>query len=129
MSFQAYVWAMGVASLMAWLGWVVVLFRVDPTETGAIGLLLFYVTLFAGLSGTFAVGGVLYRIFVLKRQQLVMREVRISFRHAVMVALVAALSLALSAQAWLSWWNMLGIVCLASFIEYVFVTIEESKRI
>lgn len=128
MSFPAYVWTMGVTSFVAWAAWVLVLFRVDPSESGALGLFLFYVTLFGGLVGTVAVGGVLYRVLVLKRHQLVMREARISFRHALMLSFVAVGSLALSAQALLTWWNVLGLCLSVGVIEYIFVSMEESRR-
>lgn len=119
---------MGTGSVAAWLGWIMVLVRVDPIETGALGLLLFYVTLLAALVGTLSVGGVLYRLFVLKRQHVVMREARISFRHGLMLSSVAVISLALSAQSLLTWWNLLGLLCIVAVAEYIFVTMEESRR-
>lgn len=128
MTFSAYLWTIGATSLLAWFGWLLVLFRVDPGETGALGLGLFYVTLFAGLVGTIAVAGVLYRVLVLKRHELVMREVRISFRHALMLSFVAVGSLALSAQNFLTSWNLFGLFLLIGFIEYLFVSMEESRR-
>ncbi len=128
MTFSTYLFTMGGTTLLAWLGWLVVLFRLDPIETGIIGLLLFYITLFAALVGTIAVAGVLYRVLVLKRQQIVMREVRISFRHGVMLAFVAVATLALSAQNLLVWWNMVGLFTVLCVVEYVFVAMEESRR-
>lgn len=128
MSFQTYLWTMAITSVLAWAGWVMVLFRVDPSETGIVGLFLFYVTLFAGLVGTLAVGGVLYRVYFLKRHQVVMREARISFRHSLFLSFVAVASLTLSAQALLTWWNMLGLFTLVGVVEYVFVAMEESRR-
>jgi hypothetical protein len=97
-------------------------------ETGIPGLFLFYITLFAALMGTIAVVGVLYRVLVLKRQEIVMREVRISFRHSIMLAFVAVATLALSAQNVLVWWNILGLFAVLGVVEYVFVAMEESRR-
>ncbi len=128
MSFAVYLRIMALTSLLAWLGWIMVLLRVDPIETGALGLFLFYVTLFAALLGTVAVLGALYRIFVLKRQHIIMREARSAFRHGLLLSLVAVVSLALSAQALCTWWNMLGLLILIGSIEYLFVSMEESRR-
>ena len=128
MTFQSYLWAMGGASLAAWVGWLVVVWRVNPAETGFLGLGLFYITLFASLVGTFAVAGVLYRVLFLKREQIIMREVRITFRHGLMLAFVAVASLALSAQSLLTWWNILGLFACIGLIEYVFVSMEENRR-
>ncbi len=128
MTFPVYLWTMGGTTLLAWLGWLTVLFRLDPAETGLIGLFLFYITLFAALVGSIAVGGVLYRVLFLKRQQIVMREVRISFRHGIMLAFVAVATLALSAQNLLIWWNVLGLFAVLGVVEYVFVSMEEGRR-
>ncbi len=128
MTFPMYLWSMGGTTLLAWVGWLTVLFRLDPGETGIMGLVLFYITLFAALVGSIAVGGVLYRVLFLKRQQIVMREVRISFRHGIMLAFVAVATLALSAQNLLIWWNVLGLFAVLGVIEYVFVSMEESRR-
>lgn len=128
MTFSVYLWTMAATTLLAWVGWLVVLFRLDPVETGIPGLFLFYITLFAALMGTIAVVGVLYRVLVLKRQEIVMREVRISFRHSIMLAFVAVATLALSAQNVLVWWNILGLFAVLGVVEYVFVAMEESRR-
>ncbi len=115
-------------SLVAWFGWFLVLERVDPQETGAVGLALFYITLFAALFGTVSVMGALYRVFCLKRKGLVMREARISFRHGILLSLVAVSSLALSAQGMLTWLNILAIFTCISVVEYLFVSMEEHRR-
>ncbi len=115
-------------TLLAWMGWVLVLFRIDPQESGLPGLALFYLTLFVSLVGTLATFGVLYRVHLLKRRELLSREVKISFRHGVMLSLVAVISLALSAQALLFWWNFLALIIFVAAIEYGFLLVNESRR-
>ncbi len=115
--------------MLAWITWALVLFRMDPGEAGLIGFLLFYVTLFASLVGTLAVGGVLYRVLKLKRHHLIIREVRIAFRHGIILSLAGVVSLALSAQNLLTWWNLFGVFFIIGLIEYLFVLMEESRRV
>lgn len=119
---------MGLATALAWAGWIFVIFMIDPEEAGLAGLLLFYVTLFASLIGTLTIAGIAYRIRVLKRQQVVSREVKIAVRHAIMFALVSVVSLALSAQGSLTWWNLFALMAGVSVVEYVFLIIQESHR-
>ena len=128
MHFKMYLWFMGAGTLLAWIGWLLVLFNIDQQEAGFLGLALFYLTLFVALIGTLATVGVLYRVKLLKRKELLSREVKISFRHGVMLSLVAVISLALSAQALLFWWNFIALIILVSAIEYGFLLVHESRR-
>lgn len=89
---------------------------------------MFYVTLFVSLIGTFAMLGVYYRVGWLKRRQVMSREVRIAFRHGLMLSFVAVLSLALSAAALLTWWNMLLMIAFIGVVEYGFLLVQESRR-
>ncbi len=69
MSLKDFLLLMGVATALAWGSWIYVLFQVDPHETGLMGFVLFYVTLFASLVGTMAILGSVYRVVLRKRQQ------------------------------------------------------------
>lgn len=113
---------------LAWASWVAVLWNVNPDEAGIPGFVLFYLTLCVALIGTFSVLGVVYRVHVLKRQHVVSREVRIAFRHAILLASMAVSSLALSTYGWLKWWVFLLLLALVGVIEYAALTIQESKR-
>lgn len=128
MNFRAYLWTMTLITIVAWGGWAYVLWSVNPAEAGWLGLILFYITLFAALIGTFAVSGSLYRVLILKHKEVISREVRITFRHAVMVSLIGIVCLALSAKEMLHYWVLLGLVTAAGVIEYVFLLMQESRR-
>lgn len=128
MSFRNYLCLMIIGTIIAWIGWVFVLWRIDPQEADVLGLALFYLTLFVALVGTLATIGILYRIKFLKRKDLLSREVKISFRHGVMMSLVGVIALALSAQELLFWWNFLALIVLVAAIEYGFLLVNESRR-
>ena len=104
------------------------LFTVDPQEAGVIGAILFYITLFVALVGTMMAMGLLYRVILRKRQPVMAREVKISFRHSLMLSLMAMISLILSATGLLFWWNFLALVIVALAIEYGFLLVNESRR-
>ncbi len=128
MDLTVFLWTMGAGTILALVACILVLFRVDPDEAGIVGHILFYLTLFATLAGTFCILGTVVRVHFGKHGHLVSRIVKISFRHALMLAFVCVVSLALSAISWLRWWNvLLQFVCMAS-IEYVFLIVQDSQR-
>ncbi len=128
MSFRGYLVLMGLSTVIAWLGWVIVLFNIDPFASGAVGFVLFYITLWAGLIGTLTIAGLLYRVYALRRGDLVIREVRVSFRHALLLSLVSIIALILSAQGWFSWWVLVVLIVVAGVIEYISLVVQQSRR-
>lgn len=119
---------MSLATVAAWGGWVFVLFRVDPYEAGMLGLILFYLTLFIASVGTWSVLIVVFRTVFLKRNEVLIREARIAFRHSIMLSLVGAGGLWLAAQSSLRWWHLLLALVLLGGLEYVFLLLQEGKR-
>lgn len=128
MTFRMYLFFMSIATLLSWGAWVLVLYTTNPNDAGAGGFFVFYVTLAMGLIGLLTLMGMAYRILFLRRTAVMAREVRISFRHAVFLSIVAVGALALSAQGWLSWWVLLLSLILMSIVEYLFLLREEARR-
>lgn len=128
MSFAAFLWLMGGTSLVALGGWLYVLAFVDPLESGWLGLVLFYVTLYAACIGIFSMIGLLFRVQFRGRHDVMSREVKIAVRHAVMFATVFVVSLALSAKNLLTWWNLAALFAVVGLIEYAFLLVQESRR-
>jgi hypothetical protein len=128
MDFSAYIRLMALATVLAWLSWVFVLFRIDPTEAGFASIILFYSTLFLAFVGSFATLGTLFRSRIQKGGQVLSRDVRIAFRHAVLVSMAGLLCLFLAAEHLLTWWNFLGLFIAVGCLEYVFLVVQEGKR-
>lgn len=93
-----------------------------------VGFAMFYLTLFMGMIGVLTLLGMAYRVLLLKRRDVILREVRVAFRHAVLLSLVAIISLALSGQEMLKWWVVMVMVVVMSGVEYLFLIGEESRR-
>ncbi len=119
---------MSVATALAAGAWLFVLWSVNPFEASAAGFVMFYLTLLMSLVGLLTIAGVGYRVLILRRTDVVSREVRISFRHAVFLSLIAVIALALSAAGWLRWWTIIGLIAIVSVVEYVFLVKEEARR-
>ncbi|MFA5185325.1 MAG: hypothetical protein WC551_02470 [Patescibacteria group bacterium] len=128
MSFRTYIYLMAIGTLMAWVGWGIVVLNVNPVESGALGFGMFYLTLLMGLLGIITLFELLIRLYALKRRDVVIREVKVSFRHAVWLSLVSILSLVFSSQGWLSWWVLIVFIVVAAVLEYVSLIIQHSRR-
>lgn len=128
MSFRVYLAIMAAATLCSWGAWVFVMFNTNPDESSALGFVLFYVTLFMGVVGLLTLVGTVYRVYVLKRNEALFRDVRISFRHAVLMGLIAVVTLALTSRAQFRWWTIPALVVGVTLVEYLFLVREEGKR-
>ncbi|MBP9864559.1 hypothetical protein KBC54_03880 [Patescibacteria group bacterium] len=128
MSFRAYLLFMGVSTIIAWLAWVVLLLNIDPTQASLFVFIIFYFTLAVGLIGTISLLSMAYRVLVVKQHDLIIRQVRVAFRHAVLLSSLAVISLALSASGLFHWWVLVVLIVGASMIEYVSLLIQSSRR-
>ncbi len=119
---------MSAGTILAWGAWLAVLFNVNPSEAGWVGHGAFFLTLFLALVGTLGLLGTLMRVHVLKRAQVILREVNIAVRHAILLSAMMVFSLFLSVTGWFTWWSFLILlVCMVVF-EYIALMIQESKR-
>jgi len=121
MSFRSYLILMSIASVAAWIAWAVVLHGVDPSLSGQMGYILFYLTLSIALFGTISVFGVLVRLWK-DRTAIAVRVTMQAFRQALLLTALFIGSLVLFSQGWFRWWTMLLVVIIVSFIELAFVS-------
>ena len=128
MPLKTYLYLMGIGTAISWAGWILVILTIDPNEAGALSLILFYLTFFVSLVGTLSVLGVVFRVRWRKSNELLSREVKISFRHAVMLSAVAIASLALAAFELLTWWNFLALFVGVGVVEYLFLLTQQGRR-
>lgn len=128
MSFRGYLIALAIGTFSSFGAWIYVMSSVVPDEATAMDFVLFYLTLSMGLVGILAILGVLYRVLVLRRRDVVSREVKVSFRHAVLLTGVAVLSLVLSKQGSFRWWTPFVLILVACIFEYVSLIVQRSHR-
>ena len=125
MTLKKYLFLMTLATLLCWSAFVLVLIFVNPYQTGWLGHLFFYLSLFLSLVGVFSIIGFLVR-YLVARNDFAYNQVKIAFRQALMFALLLVAILILQAFRLLVWWNMLLLILLLAGIEYFFV-VAESK--
>lgn len=122
MTLRQYLAIMALGTALAWSAVVLMVTMIDPTETQAVVIGAFYFSLLLALTGTFSVMGFISRISLLGKRLNVSRQVAVSFRQAVMLAIVATTALFLQSQAIFRWWNAALMLAFITVIESFFVT-------
>jgi hypothetical protein len=117
---------MGSASLIAWGAWIFVLFSIDPTRAGYLGLLFFYLTFSLSIVGTVTVIGTILRAKTQKEIP-VFRHVIKSFRHSIWFAVLLSICLILLANQLFVWWMVMLIVLLLAVIELIIISSQIKK--
>ncbi len=116
---------MTAVTVICWIGWITVLFYIDPDSAGFIGLFLFYISLFFAVIGSFSLLGFFFRVWFSK-EEVVFHHVGIAFRQALLFSLLLVGSLILQGMRILTWWNAaLFVICLA-VLELFFLTRKKS---
>lgn len=128
MTLRNFIFAMVLGTLLAWGAWVVVLIGISPLQAGMTGFLLFYVTLAAALVGSMTLFMTFVRLVVMRRKQVPVREIQTAFRHAVLFAIVAVSSLALSANGALQTWHVVALIAAMSLAETIWAQLFHGKR-
>jgi hypothetical protein len=122
MTLRQYLILMAAGTALAWAAVGAIIFTVDPSAAPTIVFAVFYASLFLALTGTLSIVGFLLRIFLLRKQLVVSRHVAISFRQAVLLALLIVIALFLRSRSLLTWWNALLIVAALTVLEFFFIS-------
>jgi hypothetical protein len=115
------------ATVLAWLGFFIIIRSFDPTEGSWLVYAMFYGILFLSILGTLSLVGFLSRsIFNRKkgRPRIMATE---SFRQAIIFSMVLVLALMLQAGRVLTWWNMVLLIILATVVEFVILVFRQSN--
>jgi hypothetical protein len=126
MGLRVYLLLIGLGTVLSWFAWCIVLFTMSPVDSGWIGFSMFYITFGTALAGTLTLLFSIIRVYLLHRN-VIEREIRTSFRHAVLCALITIASLALSASGHFSFWYTLGLLIVSVTVEYLFLQAHRGK--
>lgn len=120
MGLRAYLSLIGLGTFLAWIAWGIILLNINPFDAGFAEFVMFYVTLAVALVGTLTLIMTVVRVYLLKRKVLV-REIRMAFRHSVLFSVIAIVSLALSAAEKFTVWYAILLIAVAAIVEYFFL--------
>ena len=127
MTLKKYLNLMSVLTVCCWLAWILVIFIINPKQTGLIGFVLFYFSLFLAIVGTGSIVGFIIRMKL--KNKPVFKQVEISFRQAIWIALLVILIFIFQGLNILRWWNTLFLVLFLVFLELFFLTSGKRYKI
>lgn len=108
-----------IATIIAWLGFFLVIISFDPKTGSLTVFIMLYSLLFLSVLGTLSLIGFLFRLFWNRKRGIPRVMALESFRQAIIFAAVVVIALCLQAARVLTWWNMLLLAILATAVEFV----------
>ncbi len=116
MSFRFYILLILFSTILCGSALTIIIFSINPNEASVLIFAFFYLSLFLSLAGVITIINSIIRKFFIKNK-ILFRQIIISFRQAVLFALLITISMALQSQGILDWWNMLLLIAALSTIE------------
>jgi len=113
-------------SALSLFGFFMVLFFINPNESGIFLFLLFYLSLALSSLGLFTVLGFFIRQWKSKKE-MVFYQVIISFRQAMWISIVLVVSLFLQSNGLLNWINEILLILALGLIEFFCLNYQEGK--
>jgi len=127
MTLKKYLNLMLILTLICWLIWIFVLFFINPDETGFIGFILFYFSLFLAILGTLAIFGFIIRARIIKKGH-IFKQVETSFRQGIWLSVFIIGLLLLQEFSLLRWWNCLVLFLFLTFLEFFFLSSRKNYK-
>ncbi len=115
------------ATVLSWIGFLVVVFLVNPYEIGILSLIVFYLVLALAIIGTFTILGFLWRR-LFSKEELAFYHVIVSFRQALWLALVLNINLYLQSLGLFSWLNAILIILVLALIEFFCLNYQTENK-
>lgn len=116
------------ATILAWLGFFIIINSFDPYQGTLTVFLMFYFTLFLSVLGSLSLLGFWLRTLWNRKRGIARLMVMDSFRQAVIFSTVLLVALFLQSLRLLTWWNTLLLIILATTIEFVFLVFRANDK-
>lgn len=117
MSHSRYLSFIALAGSFSWIGFGLVLFKLNPFESLGMSLSLFFITFFLALVCTFSLVGFYVRLF-LNRNEIYYHHINISLRQGFLLSILATIALGLQLLGVLTWWTGLLLVFCMTLLEF-----------
>ncbi|EKD32995.1 MAG: hypothetical protein ACD_76C00106G0036 [uncultured bacterium] len=116
-----------IALVLSGASLVLIIFGINPSESGLNGIILFYLALFVFLTCVFTTFGSAFRVAV-KKPQVIAYEVKHALRQAILFTLLIVLSLFLLSIQLFTWWIMALLIALIALAELFYIMRIEHKK-
>lgn len=110
-----------IATVICWLILTMVLVKIDPLAAGIFGFILFYLSLFFALIGTFFLVSFGFRK-IFTNLVLEYKIVGTSLRQSIFFSLMIVGALFLESREFLTWWNLLLLILGLTILEFFFLS-------
>ena len=127
MQLKTYNFSMLGATLLAWLGFFLVINSFDPQQGNILVFVFVYFSLFLSILGTLALLGVFLRKIWQRKRELSSTIVSESFRQAFIFAAVLIIALILQVADLLNWWNILLLIIFATLLEFIILSFQKTE--
>lgn len=125
MTHNKYLAFVAAAGLVSWIAWFIVLTKLDPFESTALALILFFVSLFFAMGCTFTVIGFYFRLW-LNKNEIYSNHIAISFRQGIELTVIACGCVLFLILGVLNWWSGFLLILAVSLVELYFVARQEA---
>lgn len=119
MTHGRYIAIIGFAGALAWIGWFLVLNKLNPFESAGLALSFFFITLLIALTSTFTVFGFYFRVWLYKNE-IFYKHINVALRQGLLLSLLTIFSLVFQMMRVLTWWSGLLLVVIAMLLEFYF---------
>ena len=128
MSLKQYLIILGICTGLCWLGWLLVILLINPYQAGWMAFMFFYLSLAFALLGSFAIIGFMFRLRVLKKDEIAHKGINIASRQSVLFTVLILLALFLQSQRFLTWWNLVILALVVALVEMFFVSYKRFNK-
>lgn len=128
MTLRQYFTTMLVGAILAWAAWLLVIFRFDPTVSGAAVFFLFYAALFMAIFGSVSAIGFWLRLRLATNEETDFTKIKKTFKQGALAAAFVVLALLLLQKELLTWWNFALLAIFYLFLEGVIFANRRSDK-
>lgn len=126
MTVRKYLWLLALITIVSWVLWFLVITYIDPETGSSVALILFYITLFLSLMGTFTIAGYLLRL-ITSQHEITRERLNIALRQGVLFSLLVNISLYLKAHDKLGFVTIIITILILSLIEFFFLSMSNKE--
>lgn len=128
MNIKTYNISMLMATIIAWLGFFIIINNFDPFEANLVVFIMFYSVFFLSILGTLSLLGFWLRVAWNRKRGIPRVMVTESFRQAIIFASALIIALLLQSGRILTWWNMLLLIVLATVVEFLVLVFRQNPE-
>lgn len=128
MTLRQYLILMSIGTALCWLVWFLVISNIDPKESGWLGFILFYISLYLALTGAISVIGFIVKKRITQNDEIVFHHVHHTFRQGLLIALLFTTTLMMLQFKVLNWWTGLTVVLLFLVMESMILANRKYKN-